>query len=144
MNKYKFASKGNILLAAGILTLLLGILIVLGYSNGCYTTAWCYTLFQNYNALNYLIYIIWAPIVLILLGLVWFLDNRIFSSWINFSVVWIVLFGILAVLIPNNAGSGFISFPIKIYTLFGLCVLYILISLLIILIQSIRVYWLKK
>ncbi len=139
-----FKTKKNVLIWSGVLTLALALFVALGYSDSCYTAHWCYVLFQSYGALNYLLYLIWAPIVLAFLGLVWILDGRIFTTWINFTIRWVVLFGISAVLIPNNAGSGFISVPIKLYVLFGLGAFYILISLAIILIQSIRVYWLKK
>ena len=122
-------------------TLLLVAFLTLGYDNVCYASKWCY---PYYGLLFYLeMDFFWAPIILVFLGIVWFLDNRIFSSWIRVSVPWVTVSLIISVLTPD-AGAGFISTPIKFYVILGLYALYILISFFIILIQSIRIYWLKK
>ncbi len=73
------------------------------------------------------------------------LNNRIFNAWFNFSVVWVPLTVILF-LIPQPSIGGWLGpLPTALdVVVIGMYFFYILISILIILIQSIRVYWLKK
>jgi hypothetical protein len=139
----RYLTKANVLVLSGSLTLLMVILLVLGYSDSCYATRWCTHLFESYGVLNYLLYIGWAPVVLLFSVITGLLDNKVFTSWAVVSVLWVTVSLVIANLVPD-VGEGLISVPVKFYAILGLYALYALISLIIIIVQSIRVYWLKK
>lgn len=136
-------TKERLLTLSVALTVLLVTLLLLGYNLDCYTVYWCTVLFESYGLVNHLLYIAWAPIMLVSLGIVWWLDDRVFLAWRAVTIPWLLVSTIVAVFIPD-VGAGFISVPVKLYAVLGLSILYGLISVLIILVQSIRVYWLKK
>ena len=76
----------------------------------------------------------------------YFLRNKVFKGWIWFTIIWFVLCTIVIPFVSNDRGSSWMSVGISeqdVAVLYA-AILYSVVSIFIILIQSIRVYWLKK
>ena len=100
------------------------------------------------TAANYrdiLIFSFYTPSILMASLIVYRLPDRIFKAWSHFTIVWVLFFGLLILISSGDSGGGYVmgGSPKGVFTIFSV-VLYPIISLLIILTQSIRVYWLKK
>ncbi len=71
-----------------------------------------------------------------------FLRERVFMPWFKMTIVWlpVSIFGALL----NSGSPGFFGASERDYFLLVSLATYAVVSFLLILIQSIRVYWLKK
>jgi hypothetical protein len=74
--------------------------------------------------------------------IVGFMREQVFKPWARFALPWVLVMMFFSLVTPNTSPM-FGPSEQGLVALF-LLALYILISLLIILIQSVRVYWLKK
>lgn len=93
-----------------------------------------------------LLFLICVPIALFSFFFL-FLKNEIFRTWFYFTAIWVPLYLIVYFISsPSDGGGGWIMPNPSSRALTGFfgAVLYVIISLLIILIKSIQVYWKKK
>ncbi|VAW32043.1 hypothetical protein MNBD_CPR01-91 [hydrothermal vent metagenome] len=87
------------------------------------------------------ILISFIPILLLSIA-TFFLRERVFIPWFKFTVGWFVI-TLIGTLSTSNAGTFFGPTEQDIFMLLSFA-FYLVISLILILIQSVRVYWLKK
>lgn len=87
--------------------------------------------------------VMFVSIPLFLLSiLTFFLREEVFKAWSRFALAWVPLTMVLAALSPEYNQSLLPFEKETVSFLFSL--LFVIVSLLIIFIQSIRVYWMKK
>ncbi len=127
-----------ILVGSGVITAIqIGVLILgFEFTSYCINTDWCNYFFEQAGALSYVAYLAWVPLVFILSLVVMNLPEKVFKTWFWFSLCWILGSTALSVFIPNDMGSGFVSVPVKFYTIMALDALYFLVSIVVILVKS--------
>ena len=97
----------------------------------------CYTLF-NFKVANMslILFLFLSPFLLI----TYFQHDRIFKAWARFAVSWIGLFIVLLSLANGSTGSGWVGGGGGgILVLAFFLAVYVIVSILIILVQSVRV-----
>ncbi|HEX8946934.1 MAG TPA: hypothetical protein VF829_01845 [Candidatus Paceibacterota bacterium] len=142
----KLATKKRVLLiglAGGIAWVLIwGVYTYFFHGNGvcrAYYAGGCLTLFNALGQIGVLTNLILLLPPMLIVG---FLSDKVFKPWARFALLWMLVI----IVLPNFVSDASHNFSPSARGYFDLLLLalYILISLAIILIQSIRVYWLKK
>lgn len=112
----------------------------LGTREACYINVSCRTFFDR---LQFIGEILGSAMFILPFSLItYFLHDRVFKAWIWFAVVWVPIL----IIVPNffDSHNGNFGLSDAAGALFLLIVGYVFFSLLIILVQSARVYWLKR
>ncbi len=141
----KWVTKKNVLRVSGVAFLILIIGTVYTYLASRYCVSqltWCNASFTLPDILSELL-ILNIPVFIFSLAS-YLLRNEIFKTWILFTMIWIPLSLAYVLSVPNYGGGiglqiterGVVSVMMPIY--------YTAASLVIILAQLVRVYWLKK
>ena len=84
----------------------------------------------------------WAPILLLFSLITAPLNKIVFNSWVRFSIPWIFFSTVLVFLIP--IADRFAEPNWKAITSLSLAAIFFAVSILIVLVKSVQVYWFKK
>lgn len=130
-----FATKKNVLIASGIVTLFLASLFILG-SDSCYSSPRCHgisksNVFAIFNDDNLLAAFVFPPLFLLSL-LTYRMQDEVFRAWWNFArwlVPIIVLVTVLVNLMPSNRGFFNMDALVYLLVLAPLYAILILVSL---------------
>jgi hypothetical protein len=108
----------------------------------CYKEGHCIYLFKNvFNSESFIFPLFISLLILLFSVATYFLREEIFTSWFRFARVWVPLSIILVIITPGGSGGGFMPSLIdKELTAFLMAGLFLIISTLIIIIKSIKVY----
>ncbi len=84
----------------------------------------------------------WAPILLLLSLVTYPLEKNIFNFWLKFSLPWIVLSSLAVFFTPTQQNFGDPNW--KAVVSLSFTAIFFIVSLLIIFIKSLQIYWYKK
>ncbi len=98
-----------------------------------------------YDYRDFFLAVFILPVGFLFSLITYFLAEPVFRGWINFARWWMPLQILLVALVPEGTTGNFlINLDPKVIVSFALSGIFIAVSLSIVLIQSIRVYRLKK
>lgn len=138
----------NIILIVSFIFTLIFFFLLFRYdeiSNYCYLNGHCGFLIDILNSfiLTFLSYI--SVFIFPFSLITYFLNDRVFRSWIIYTCIWLPVSILFIMLTPNTGASGtLLSITIRGGVLILADILFVLISLIIIIVQVIKVYFLKK